>query len=204
MSKYFPVSEETQFGHMEYDQPARYTQLKMTAAKERLRKSTTSSHICMSLTKTIGKHTRYSDQTGNFPYISSRGNRSIMVIHHFNSNSFWLEPLKNQKEGLLIVAQTRILEQMCRKGIVPKHQILDNQCKGLMKLAIESTKLADGSTSKMMYELIPPEDHCRNLCKISIETFKDHFIGVINECAKKIPMHLWGQLLPQVEQHNYY
>ena len=35
----------------------------------------------------------YSDQTGDFPYISSQENRSIMVIHHVNSNSFWVEPL---------------------------------------------------------------------------------------------------------------
>jgi hypothetical protein len=46
----------------------------------------------------------YSDQTGDFLYISSWGNRSIMVIHHANSNSFWVGPLKNQKEGALIAA----------------------------------------------------------------------------------------------------
>ena len=69
-----------------------------------------------------------------------------------------------------------------------------------MKLAIESTKLADGSTSKMLYKLIPQEDHHRNLCKRSIRTFKDHFIGVLSGCAKKMPMHLWYQLLPQVER----
>ena len=81
-----------------------------------------------------------------------------MVIHHVDSNSFWMEPLKNQKEGALIAAQTTILERMRRQEIVPKHQILDNQCKELMKLAIKSTKLADGSTSKMTYKTVPPED----------------------------------------------
>ena len=64
-----------------------------------------------------------------------------MVIHHVDINSFWLEPLKNQKEGSLIAAQTAILEQMRQQGIVTKHQILDNQCSALMKLAFESTKL---------------------------------------------------------------
>ena len=85
------------------------------------------------------------------------------------------------------------------QGIVPKHQILNNQCKGLMKLAIKSTKVADRSTSKMKYKHVPPEDHQRNLCKRSIGTFKDHFIGVLSGCAKEMPMHLWCQLLPQVE-----
>ena len=88
-----------------------------------------------------------------------------MVIHNVDNNSFWVEALKNQKEGAFIAAQTIILEQMRRQGIVPKHQTMDNQCKRLIKLAIESTKLADGSTSKMTYELVPPEDHRRNLCE---------------------------------------
>jgi hypothetical protein len=71
--------------------------------------------------------TIYAVQTGDFPYISSQGNRSIMLLHHINSNSFWVEPLKNQTEGLLNAAQ-KALEQMRMQGIVPKHQILDNQC----------------------------------------------------------------------------
>ncbi len=50
-----------------------------------------------------------------------------MLLHHINSNSFWVEPLKNQTEGLLNAAQ-KALEQMRMQGIVPKHQILDNQC----------------------------------------------------------------------------
>jgi hypothetical protein len=80
------------------------------------------------------KNAIYSNQTGDFPYISSRGNRSIMVIHHVDSNSFWVEPLKNRKEGSLIAAGTLILEQMRQQGIVPKHQNLDNQCSALIKL----------------------------------------------------------------------
>jgi hypothetical protein len=68
-----------------------------------------------------------------------------------------------------------------------------------MKLAMESTTLSDGSVLKMTYELVPPEHHQRNLAKKLIATFKDHFIGVLSCCAKSMPMHLWCQLLPQVE-----
>jgi hypothetical protein len=89
---------------------------------------------------------------------------------------------------------------MCKQEIVPKHQILNNQCSTRMKLAMESTTLLGGSVLKMTYELIPPEDHQRNLAKKSIGTFKDHFIGVLSGCAKSIPMHLWCQLLLQVER----
>jgi hypothetical protein len=122
-----------------------------------------------------------------------------MLLHHVDSNSFWVEPLKNQTEGLLIATQTQALKQMHKQGILPKHQILDNQCSTRMKLAMESTTLPDGSVSKMTYELVLPEDHQRNLAKKLIGTFKDHFIGVLSGCAKNMPMHLWCQLLPQVE-----
>jgi hypothetical protein len=38
------------------------------------------------------------------------------------------------------------------------------------------------------------------MAKKAIHTFKDHFIGVLSGCAPTFPMHLWCQLLPQVEQ----
>ncbi len=34
----------------------------------------------------------------------------------------------------------------------------------------------------------------------AIQTFKDHFVGVLNGCAPTFPLHLWCQLLPQVER----
>jgi hypothetical protein len=145
--------------------------------------------------------TLYADQTGDFPHLSSHGNRLIVLLHHIDSNSMWVEPLKNQKESTLIAVRTCALERMRRLGIVPKHQILDNQCHGLMKQAIEETTLSDGSILKMTYKLVPPEEHRRNMAKKSIQTFKDHFVGVLSGCAKAMPMHLWCQLLPLVERH---
>jgi hypothetical protein len=32
-----------------------------------------------------------------------------------------------------------------------------------------------------------------------IQTFKNHFVSVLSGCAPTMPMHLWCQLLPQVE-----
>ncbi len=112
----------------------------------------------------------------------------------------WVEPLKNQEEPTLIAARMRALKKMWRQGIVPKHQILDNQCHGRMKQAIEETMLSGGSISKMTYKLVPPEEHQQNMAENSIQTFKDHFVGVLTGCAKIMPMHLWCQLLPQVER----
>ena len=80
---------------------------------------------------------------------------------------------------------------MKRCGIVPRHQILDNQASMAYKTAIE--------TSNMTYQLVPPNDHRRNMAEKAIQTFKNHFVSVLSGCAPTMPMHLWCQLLPQVE-----
>ena len=209
--KYFPESEETQLGHMRgARQGVRSTR---PSAFSTLGEESEPPHILAMEKKgdiytkiyELGQeerlsNTMFSNQTGEFPFVSSRNNKFIMIVHHVDSNSTWVEPLKNQLEGTLIEARTKILEQMRRQGIAPKHQILDNQCSARMKLAMEATVLLDGSTSKMTYELVPPDEHRRNIAEKAIQTFKDHFIGVLSGCAKSMPMHLWCQLLPQVER----
>ncbi len=209
--KYFPESEETQLGHMRgARQGVRSTRPSVFST---LGEESEPPHILAIEKKgdmytkiyELGQderlsNTMFSNQTGEFPFVSSRINKFIMIVHQVDSNSMWVEPLKNQLEGTLIAARTKILEQMRRQGIVPKHQILNNQCSARMKLAMEATVLLDGSTSKMTYELIPPDEHRRNIVEKVIQTFKDHFIGVLSECAKSMPMHLWCQLLPQVER----
>jgi hypothetical protein len=71
--------------------------------------------------------TIHSDQTGLLPQVSSLGNKYIMAIHSIDSNSLWAEALKNNTGGKLILGHTRALEHMQEVGIVPKHQVLDNQ-----------------------------------------------------------------------------
>ena len=209
--KHFPESEETQLGHMRgarqgvrSTKPTGFSALGEDSNPPPLTRLEKKGDIFVTHYE-LGEderlsNTMFSDQTGAFPFVSSRNNRFIMVVHHVDSNSTWVEPLQNQLEGTLIAARTKILERMRRQGIMPKHQILDNQCSALMKLAMDATVLADGSTSRMTYELVPPEEHRRNIAEKAIQTFKDHFIGVLSGCAKSMPMHLWCQLLPQVDR----
>jgi hypothetical protein len=162
--KYFPELEETQLGHMQGQrQGVQLTHLKqpvnISPNPSIKKKCNIFVHVYELNQEDRMTATIYADQTGDFPYISSQSNRSIMLLHHVDSNSFSVEPLKNQTEDLLITAQTQALEQMQKQGIVPKHQILDNQCSACMKLTMESTTLLDGSVLKMTYQLVPPDDH---------------------------------------------
>ena len=87
------------------------------------------------------KNTMYTDQTGHFLFISSLGNRYIMILYHVDSNSSWSKALKNNSKGKLILAHHCALVQMAQRGIVPRHQILDNQASFVYKTKIELTKM---------------------------------------------------------------
>jgi hypothetical protein len=73
------------------------------------------------------KGTIYTDQTGRFPFVSSLGNRYIMILHHVDSNSYWSKALKNNSKGKLILAHRHALARMARCSIASQHQILNNQ-----------------------------------------------------------------------------
>ncbi len=118
----------------------------------------------------------YADQTWLFPAVSSLGNKYIMILHHVDSNSSWLEAMQNQLGGKLILACTQALAWMQRCGLIPKHQILDNQALAEYKAAIKA--------SGMTYALAPPKKHRCNMAEKAIQTFKDHFVGVLSGCAQ--------------------
>ena len=52
----------------------------------------------------------------------------------------------------------------------------------------------------MTFQLMLIDDHHRNLAENSIQTWKDHFIGVMSRTAATFPIHLWCQEIPQAEQ----
>eukprot|EP00804_Cyclotella_cryptica_P012520 CCRYP_017704-RB/>CCRYP_017704-RB protein AED:0.24 eAED:0.24 QI:0/0/0/1/0.5/0.33/3/0/909 len=192
--KHFPQSEETQQGHMRSQrQGVRSTKTTRHAPP------TIPSHTTPSLphhdifVKTYDtRDTVYSDQTGQFPHVSSRGYRYQMILYHTDSNLIWVETTKNRTEGELILARTRALARMRACGLSPKRQVLDNEASAAYKQAILD--------SGMTYQLVPPDDHRRNVAEKAIQTWKDHFVAVISGTAAKFPLHLWCQLIPHMER----
>jgi hypothetical protein len=138
------------------------------------------------------RNTLYTDQTGKFPHVSSRGFQYHMILYHVDSNSIWVEPTKNKTEGELILARSRALLRMKACGITPRHQVLDNEISTAYKAAI--------TTSGMTYQLVPPDDHRRNIAEKAIQTWKDHFVATLSGTADNFPLHLWCQLIPQMER----
>jgi hypothetical protein len=49
----------------------------------------------------------------------------------------------------------------------------------------------------MIYQLVPPHDHRRNIAEKAIQVFKAHFIGILCGADESFPLHLWDRLLEQ-------
>ena len=51
----------------------------------------------------------------------------------------------------------------------------------------------------MLYQLLLPHIHRRNTAKQAMETWKDNFFGVLFSTDSNLPLHIWGQLINQVD-----
>ena len=92
----------------------------------------------------------------------------------------------------MILDRRRALAILKHQGIVPKHQVLDNEILATYRKEIWATH--------MKFQLVPPDDHRCNLAEKVIQTQKDHFIGVMSGTAATFPVQLWCQEKTQAEQ----
>jgi hypothetical protein len=69
----------------------------------------------------------YTNQTGRFPVISSRGNVSIMVLYEYDGNAIMAEPIKNNKAGELLRLFQVMEQKLTSRGLKPKLMTLDNK-----------------------------------------------------------------------------
>ena len=62
-----------------------------------------------------------------------------MAIHEIDRYSTWIEPMKKKTQGGMIKARRNALKRMQLQGIVPLHQILDNEISEAYKAEILAT-----------------------------------------------------------------
>ena len=89
----------------------------------------------------------------------------------------------------LIMMKTQRIQE---RGIVPKHQVLDNE----VSRAYKEDILATGMT----LQLALPDNHLRNIAEKAIQTWKYHLIEVMSGTSTTFPLHLWCQAIPQAER----
>ena len=115
-----------------------------------------------------------------------------MVIHKIDGNYTWIELMKNKTQGDMIKSRRNALKRMKLQGILPLHQILDNEISGGYKEEILATK--------MSYQLVPHDDQCRNISERAVQTWKNNFIRVLSRTAVTFPLHLWCQIITQAKR----
>ena len=134
------------------------------------------------------KRTLFTDQTGKFPKTSSRGNTHQMALHAINSNTIWVEPMPNRTEHAMIAAQERAVKRMRAAGFDTFHEILDNEASAKYEEVIK--KLG------MTYQLIPLDDHRRNIAEKAIQFWNDNFVAVLSGTATTFTFPVWCQAIP--------
>jgi hypothetical protein len=75
----------------------------------------------------------YTDQTGRFPVVSSRGNKYIMILYDYDSNAILAQPIKDRTAPELLKAFQVMEQELVARGLKPKLMKLDNEASKLLK-----------------------------------------------------------------------
>jgi hypothetical protein len=129
----------------------------------------------------------YTDQTGIFPVVSSKGNKYIMILYYYDSNAILAQPIKDRTAPELLKAFQVMEQELAARGLTPKLMKLDNEASKLLKTYLHQQDIT--------FQLAP-YSHRRNSAERAIRSFKDHLIAGICSTDKYFPMHLWDRLLP--------
>jgi hypothetical protein len=114
-----------------------------------------------------------------------------MVLIDVNSDAILVEPMKNRTSGKMIRAYQTLINCLRTAGSILKLHVLDNECSQDFRDTIR--------LNGMIFQLVPPHDHQRNLAEKAIQTFKEYFIAILCGTDKSFPFTLWDRLLPQAK-----
>jgi hypothetical protein len=131
----------------------------------------------------------YTDQTGTFPVISSKGYVSIMVLYEYDVIAIMAEPIKNNKAAELLRSFQVMEEKMTSRGLTPKLMTMDNDASTLLKDSLHDQDIN--------FQFVPPYCHRKNAAERAIHSLKDHLIACLCSTDKLFSMYLLDRLLPQ-------
>jgi hypothetical protein len=131
----------------------------------------------------------YKDLTGKFPTTSLSGNKYILILYDYDSNSVLSAPMKNRGDKCMVRAFDLLIQSIIIRGLKHHLQRLDNEA----SLALRKYLKKQG----IDYKLAPSHIHRRNNAERAIQTFKNHFIAGMCSVDPNFPLKLWDKLLRQ-------
>jgi hypothetical protein len=112
-----------------------------------------------------------------------------MVLVEADGNYIDAELMKNRSAGLMIKAYLALWACLMATGTIqPTTHLMDNKASAELKAEIKKN---------CTIQLVPPDNHRRNLAERAIQTFKCHFKSILAGVDDSIPMPLWDKLLSQ-------
>ena len=93
----------------------------------------------------------YSDQTGHFPVMSTRGYKYILIFYDVDSNAIISRPLKSKQGKELLENITEVLQLLISRGYHPTLYRLDNE--------IIKNSLLNLDLMGINYQLVHPKYH---------------------------------------------
>jgi hypothetical protein len=133
----------------------------------------------------------YTDLTGKFLVISSKGNSYVMVYYIYDCNYVKVVPMKSRSDSELVKAYEHIHQELTAKGFKPKLQTLNNEASAALKHFF--------TANDVEYQLVPPHCHRLNAAERAIRTFKEHFVAGLSSVDPTFTLHLLDRILPQAE-----
>jgi hypothetical protein len=96
----------------------------------------------------------YTDQTGRFPEVSSKGNKYIMILYDYDSNAILAQPIKDRTAPELLKYFQVMEQELVTRGLKPNLMKLDNEASKLLKYYLHQQDIT--------FQLVPPYSHRRN------------------------------------------
>ena len=137
------------------------------------------------------KHKTYSDQTGKFPYQSSRGNQYIFILYDYDGNAILSKAIKSRSAKHIKEAWEYCNAIVTKHGNEVKLHVLDNEASATLKEALRKNNIT--------YQLAPPNQHRINAAERAIRTYKNHLLAGIATCDPDFPIREWDRLLEQCD-----
>jgi hypothetical protein len=124
----------------------------------------------------------YTNQTGRFLAVSSKGNKYIMILYDYDINAILAQPVKYCTAPELLKTFQEREHELVARGLKPKLTKLHNEASKLLKTYLHQQDIT--------FQLVPPYRHIRNSAERATRSFKDNLIAGLCSNDKSCPMHL--------------
>jgi hypothetical protein len=121
--------------------------------------------------------------------VSKRWHKYLFVLTDVDVGLIHSVPITSRKTSELIRAFQEAHGVLTACGFNPILHRTDHETSVALIKAIEAKGLD--------YELVPPGNHRRNPAERAIQTFKSHFISILNGLDDNYPADAWDYLIPQ-------